>query len=447
MNIIIAGDGELGFHLAEMLSKNEDHSITVVDPRHDLLGLLEANTDILTLAGDPTSIDVLKQANIGNTDLFISVVHEESPNLLSCILAKKLGAKRTIARINDPEFLSDENKEFFATLGVDEMVCPEYIAALEIIGLLSQTGATEVLSFDNDKLFLYLIRLSKEAKVLNKTLDEIAREHGRLSFRAVAIHRDGKTIIPRGADMFLEDDLAYVITNSEGQAELFRLGGKQHVSVKNVMVVGGGRIGRRTALRLQDEMNVKLLDTDRERCLNIAQSLNKTMVINGDATDISLLEEEGIERMDAFISVTNRTETNILTCLHAKKYGVKRTIALVENVDYIGLSQNIGIDTIINKKLITAGYIARFTIDDNVVDTRVLSGIDAEVLEFIVKKDSEATKKPIYDLGLPQGAVVGGIIRNEESFIALGHFRIQPNDRVVIFALPEAIQKVSKFFR
>ncbi len=446
MNIVIAGDGEVGFHLAEMLSEDQ-HSITVVDPRYELLSLIESKTDIMTIAGDPTSPSVLREANVQDADLLISVVHNEHPNILTCILAKKMGAKRTIARVNDIEFLAEGNKQFFKTLGVDEVVCPEHIAATEIVNLLTQTAATEVFSFDHGKLELYLIKLGEDSNVLNKTLTEVSKGYDKMDFRAVAILREGKTIIPKGNDMFLKNDLAYIITQPSGREEMFRISGQKNVNVENVMIVGGGRIGRKTALQIEKEMNVKLLEIDRERCEQILPVFSKTLVINGDATDLDMIEEEGLSEMDAFIAVTNSTETNILTCLNAKKYGVRKAIALVENVDFIKISQNIGIDAIINKKLITASYIARFTIDASVADTRMLNGVDAEVLEFIAQPNSLVTKNAIYALGLPEGAIIGGIIRNDVSYIALGHFRIQEDDRVVVFALPETIKSISKFFK
>ncbi len=445
MDIVIAGDGEVGFYLAEMLSK-EEHNITVVDPHQELLKLLEAHSDILTIAGDPTSIKVLQNANVGKADLFIAVVHAEQPNILACILAKKIGAKRTIARINDIEYLKENNKKFFQSLGVDQLLSPELIASNEIYNLLRQ-NATEVFSFGNDLLQLFQIRLNQESKVLSKTLEDVAKEYRKLGFRAVAIHRNGQTIIPTSTDQFLENDLAYVISLPSSAPEVFRLGGKEHVDVNNVMIVGAGRIGRKTARRLENLAHVKILDSDHERCLEVAQLFEKVLVINGDATDIDLLEDEGLDKMDAFVAVTNHTETNILTCLHAKRAGVKKTVALVENVDYIGLSQSVGIDAIVNKKLIAASYIARFTIDANVVSSKLMSGIEAEALEFIVQAGSEITQKPIYQLDLPEGAIIAGIIRRDQGYIAQGHFQILADDRVVVFVLPRAIKQITRFFK
>ena len=445
MNIIIAGDGEVGFHLAKMLH-DENHDITIVDPHEDLLKMLESHTDILTITGDSTSVSVLNKARVNKADLFISVLHDEQTNIIACILAKNLGVKRSIARINNTEYLVPSTREIFRNMGIDELVCPESIAADEIVALLKQTAATEIYNFSHGRLSLFLIKLDENALVLNKSLNEIATENPQLDFRAVAIHRNSQTIIPRGDDKFMPNDLAYVITKPDGINTLLKLGGKQRIEIKDIMIAGGGRIGRKTALKLEKNMNIKMVEIDRERSQKLANDLERALVINGDSRDIEMLKEEGIDQTDAFIAVTDNSETNILTCLHATKLGVKRTIALVENIDYIDISQNIGINTIINKKLITASYIARFTMDAEVTSIKCLSGIDAEVLEFVAKPNSLITKKPIQKLDIPEGAIIGGIVRNKSSFIAVGGLQVQENDHVVVFALPRAIHKLDKLF-
>ncbi len=445
MNIIIAGDGEVGLHLAKELA-NENHNITIVDPHEELLKMVESHTDLMTITGDSTSIDVLRSANVKKADLLISVVHDEQINIITAILGKKLGAKKTIARVNSLENLNEENRQVFHELGIDALVCPEAIAAEEIITLLHQTAATEVFEFSEGKLSLFLIKLERGAKVLNRTLNEIAAENAHLDFRAVAIHRNSNTIIPKGEDIFLENDLSYVISKPSGVEELMKLGGKQKFDIRNIMIVGGGRVGRTAARQLEEKMNIKLFEVDKERCIFLTDYLEDTLIINGDARDIQLLEDEDIRSMDAFIAVTDNSETNILTCLHARKYGVKKTIALVENIDYIDISQNIGIDTIINKKLITASYIIRFTMGAEVTSIKCLSGIDAEAIELVARPGSPITKKPIRKLKVPEGAIIGGIVRGEESFIATGDFEVKEDDRVVVFTLPHAIHKVEKLF-
>lgn len=446
MKIVIAGDGEVGFHLAKLLTE-ENHDITVVDPHSELLKMIESNTDLMTIAGDSTCIAVLERANVKRSDLLISVVHDENVNLVTSIIGKKLGAKKTIARINNTEFLEPQNAELFRSLGIDHLVCPELLAAEEIVKLLERSAATETFEFSNGKLLLILIKLDRNAKVIGKTLDQIKQDIPYLDFRAVAVHRDSRTFIPRGNDQFMVNDLTYVVTKPEALEMLLDLGGKIQFEINNVMIAGGGRIGLKTCKMLQNTYKIKLIEIDRERNQSLSEQLENVLIIQGDARDIHLLQNEDITGMDAFIAVTDSTETNILTCLHAQKLGVKKTIALVENIDYIEISQNVGIDTIINKKLITASNIARFTMESEIATNKVLHGIDAEVFEFIAKPKSLVTKKPIRELNFPSDSIIGGIIRGDEAFIATGSFQIKEGDRVIVFTLPSAIHKVDRFFR
>lgn len=445
MNIIIAGDGEMGAHLATLLS-SEDHDITVINENSRVLEDIESHADVMTLLGDATYVSVLKNARVNKADLFISVMHIESPNIVACILAKKLGAKRCIARVSNIENLEKENKKLFRQLGVDNLVSPEAIAAKEIIKLIKQTAADEVFDFSEGKLSLFSIKLDIRALIINKSLKEIAKERGNLDFRAVALHRNGKTIIPNGDSRFMIGDLAYIITKPEGIEQIMEMGGREKETIKDIMIIGGGRIGRNVALKLERELNIKLLEIDKERCFELSDVLSNTLIINGDSRDLTLLEDENISSMDAFISVTRDSETNILTCLLAKKYGVKKTIALIDNIDFIDVAQNIGIDTIINKKLIAASYIENYTLNAEVEAIKVLSGVDADVLELVAHKDSYVTKHKISKLNFPQDAIIGGIVRNHDVYIADGDTLIQEGDKVVVFTLPSCINKVSRLF-
>jgi trk system potassium uptake protein TrkA len=445
MKIVLAGDGEVGMYLAQELSK-EDHEITMIVPSGDLVESIEGHTDVKAIVGDPTFISIQKRMNVKKADLMISALHDERINLLSAAIAKKLGAKKVISRINNLEYLSDENSGLFRELGVDSLVCPEYIAATEIIDLLKQTAATEIFDFSNGKLSLFLIKLDEKAKVLNKSLNQIAEEYSHLDFRAVAIHRNGETLIPKGDDVFLEDDLSYVITKPEGIDALLDLGGKTRIEIRDVMLVGGGRVGRTVARKLEHQLNLKIIESNKDKALQLANQLDTALVIQGDARDINLLEEEDIRGMDAFVALTDNSETNILSCLNARRFGVKRTIALVENIDYIDISQNIGIDTIVCKKLSTASYIIKYTMSAEVTSIKCLSGINAEVLEMVAKPHSLITKKPIKNLKFPRGAIIGGIVRGNESYIAVGDFLVEAGDKVVVFTLPESIHKVDDFF-
>lgn len=445
MNIIIAGDGEVGFYLAKSLTEL-DHNITVVDPNSELLKRLEKETDLMTIAGSSTSPQVLDEANVGDCDLFLAVLHDESINMMSCVLAKKLGARKTVARISNAELLMPKHRDMFKSLGVDELVCPERIAAKEITNLLNNSVATEFFDFSSGLLTMYLIRLEADSPVVGHSVKELIQTYTTLQVRIVAILRNGMTIIPHTDTVFQEGDLAYLISRPNQLESIKQVSGKHDIAIKKALIVGAGRIGRFAAQTLENKIQLTLFEESRARCEEAAALLSNTLIINGDATDIELLKEEGIQRTDAFISVTDSSETNVLTCLHARKLGVKRTIALVENTGFISLSQDIGIDTIINKKLITASYISRFIVKGDAVRSKWLSGTNAELMEFNVGKLAPATRHTIRELALPQGATLGGIIRGGESFLPTRDMQILPHDKVIVFALPKAMNQVAKLF-
>jgi len=445
MNIIIAGDGEVGFYLAKSLNEL-DHNITVVDPHSDLLKRLQSDADLLTITGNSTSPEVLEQANVGSCDLFISVLHEENINLITCMVAKRLGAQKTVARISNAELLTNKNKEMFRDLGVDELVCPERIAAKEITNLLNNSLATEFFDFSGGLLTMCLIRLEEGSPIVGRTVKELLQIYASLQVRVVAILRNSHTIIPHANFEFKAGDLCYIISKPNQMESVKRLVGKSDAPIKNVMIAGAGRIGTYTALTLEDHKSVKVVDSDRKRCEEISARLKNSLVLHGDVTDIEFLTEEGLADCNAFIAVTGSTETNVLTCLHARRLGVERTIALVENTGFINISQDIGIDTIINKKLITASYIVRFIVKGSAVSSKWLSGTNAELIEFVVAKHSTATRKAIKDLGIPMGATIGGIIRGRETLLPTRDTQLQEMDKVVVFTMPKVLRQVEKLF-
>lgn len=424
-----------------------DNNITVVDPHSELLGRLERETDLLTIVGDSTSPRVLQEANVQDCDLFLAVLHDESINLVTCILAKKLKAKKTVARISNAELLSPKHREMFRDLGVDEMVCPERIAAKEITNLLNHTVATEFFDFSGGLLTMYLIRLEALSPVVGRSVKELSQIYSSLHARIVAILRHGETIIPHSDTVFEAGDLAYIISKANQMDSVKSLAGAADINIRNVMIAGGGRIGRYAALTLEDQKHITLIESNRKRCKDLSTVLSNTLIINGDATDIEILKEEGLEDNDAFIAVTDSSETNVLTCLHARRYGIRKTIALVENTGFINISQDIGIDTIINKKLITASYIARFIVKGDAVSSKWLSGTNAELIEFVVGKHATATRMTIGELRLPEGqATIGGIIRGRETLLPTRDTQLREKDKVVVFALPNIMDKVAKLF-
>ena len=444
MKIVIAGAGEMGSHLARMLSGN-GHDITVIDSDQKLLSEVGSLADVITVEGDSTVFAVLRRAAVRKCDLFIAVNHEENANIVSAMLAKKLGAKKSIARIDNNEYLEPNNKEMFIDMGIDYLFYPEKVAAREVINLLGHTSTTEYVDFSSGKLSLVVFRLDPTSPLVGRVPVGF-QEETPLSYRTVAITRNGQTIIPREGEQFMEGDMVYVIARQDAVHEVMEFSGQSNIEINNLMILGGSRIGIRIATELQDEINIKLVDYNAEKAYRLAEMLDKTLIINEDGRNTDAMMEEGLSNMDAFVAVTGRSETNILAAMLAKRMGVKKVIAEVENLNYINLAESIGIDTIINKKLVTASNIFRFTMSTDVQAIKCLTGSDAEVLEFIVKPNSPATKVRIRDLGLPEDAIIGGIVRGDKVFIAVDNMEINPYDRVVVFSMPGSVGKVGRYF-
>ncbi|WP_298900370.1 Trk system potassium transporter TrkA [uncultured Psychroserpens sp.] len=447
MKIIIAGAGEVGFHLAKLLSY-ESQEITLIDTDKNSLAYANDHLDIRVIKGDVTSIAILNEARINTSELFIAVTSSETTNITACVLAKELGAKQTIARISNSEFL-DQTEVGFTKFGIDELISPETLAAAEIELLLNQYGFNDSYEFEEGKLTMLSLRLSRTASFVGKTVREAAQVFPELHFVPIAIQRFGTqyTIIPRGDTEFKEGDKVVFMTSKGGDEELFQLSGKVRTELKNIMILGGSKIGYKTARDLcEGRFKVKLIESDKEVAFECADDLPNALVINGDGRNVELLEEENIKEMDAFISVTGNSETNIMSCLVAKSKGVKKTIALVENMDYYQLSQSIGIDTLINKKLLAANNIFRYIRRGEVLAMTKLSNMNAELLEFEVTSKSKITQKVIKDLDFPRSAIIGGVIRNDIGIIPLGDFQIEVGDKVVVCCLPRSITKVERFF-
>ncbi|MBQ5635034.1 MAG: Trk system potassium transporter TrkA [Alistipes sp.] len=443
MRIVIAGVGEMGNHLAKMLSGN-GHDITVIDSDPKLLAEVSSLADVITVEGDLTTFAVLRKAAVRKCDLFIAVNHIENDNILSAIMAKQLGAKKAIARIDNNEYLEPNNKEMFINMGIDYLFYPEKVAAAEVINLLGHSASTEYVDFSGGRLSLVVFRLEPNSELVGKSSSGFSQEE--LSYRTVAISRDGQTLIPKPSDTFMVGDMLYVISRHDSVEEVMALSGKNNVRVNNMMILGGSRIGVQIAKELQNSVNIKLIDYNADKAYRLAENLERTLIINEDGRNTEAMMEEGLANMDAFVAVTGRSETNILTAMLAKRMGVKKVIAEVENLNYINLADSVGVDTIINKKMVTASNIFRFTMSTDVLAIKCLTGSDAEVLEFIVKPNSPATKGTISELGLPEDVIIGGVVRGDKVFIANDLMSINAYDRVVVFALPSAISKIGDYF-
>ncbi len=448
MKIIISGAGEVGFHLAKLLSY-ESQEITLIDTNKDSLTYADNHLDIRVVKGDATSISVLRDSRIESADLLIAVTSSETTNITACVLGKQLGAKRTIARISNTEFIQYKDEVGFTKFGIDELISPEALAAKEIELLLNQSGFNDTYEFEDGALTMVGQILSKTASFVGKTVKEAGEILPEIHFIPIAIQRYGTqyTIIPRGDTKFQEKDQVYFITSLGGVEELYKITGTVKEDIKNVMILGGSKIGYKTTRDLcTNKFNVKLIEKNKERALDLADDLPNALIISGDGRDVELLEEESLSEMDAFISVTGNSETNIMSCLVAKSKGVKKTIALVENMDYFELSHSIGIDTLINKKLLAANNIFRYVRKGEVVAMTKLNNMNAEILEFEVKPTSKICDQVIKNIDFPRSAIIGGVIRHDEGLIALGDFKIKAFDKVVVCCLPKAIKSVEKLF-
>lgn len=445
MKIIIAGAGAVGTHLAKLLS-GEKQDIILMDDDEERLGRLGSNFDLLAVNISPTSISGLKEAGVAGADLFIAVTPDESRNMTACMLATSLGAKKTVARINNYEYLLPKHKEFFAKLGVDSLIYPEMLAAKEIVDAVKMSWIRQWWEFAGGALVLLGTKMKETAEILNVPLHELGGRN--IPFHIVAIKRGSETIIPRGDDTIILNDIVYFTTTKKYIPYIRKIAGKENeADIRNVMIMGGSRIAVRTVQYMPEYMRTKIIESDFNRCNRLTELVDdKVMIINGDGRDMELLLEEGIKNTEAFVALTGNSETNILACLAAKRLGISKTVAEVENIDYISMAESLDIGTVINKKFIAASHIYQMMLDADVSNVKCLTFANADVAEFTVKAGSRITRSQVKDVGLPKGATIGGLIRNGEGILVTGNTTIMENDHVVVFCLGMMIKKLEKFF-
>ncbi len=447
MKIIIAGAGAVGTHLAKLLSR-EHQDCVLIDEDDERLGGLDSNYDMMTLLGSPTSIKTLKDAGAHSADLFVGVTPEESRNMNACILAHALGAKKTVARIDNYEYLAPNLEPFFKKMGIDSLIYPEVLAAKDIINGLKLSWVRQRWDVHDGALVMLGIKLRESCEILNQPLRTLCGPDD--PYLIVAIKRGDETIIPGGNDELKLYDLAYFMTTRDYIPYIRKIVGKEHYTdVKNVIIMGGDKTAVRAALTAPDNMNIKIIETNERRCeqLNTLLSDTDVMVIHGDGRNIALLEDEGIRNTQAFVALTGNAETNILACLAAKKLGVRKTVAMVENFDYVSMAEGLDIGTIINKKNIAASHIFQLMLDADVSNMRQLMMVDSDVAEFIAAPGSKVTKKPVKELGLPFGVTIGGLVRNEQGYLVNGNSQILPGDSVMVFCHEHNLKKVEKYFK
>ncbi|MDR0348567.1 MAG: Trk system potassium transporter TrkA [Tannerella sp.] len=447
MKIVIAGAGEVGTHLAKMLS-HEQHDIIIMDEKEKHLAFARSGLEVLPIVGNPTSPNDLQEANIKNADLFISVTPEESKNITACILASNLGAQKTLARINNYEYLLPKNKDLFESIGVCSMIYPEMLAAKEIVASVKRPWTRQFWELLGGELLLIGVKVRENATmIVHRKLEELAEGNNQKQYHVVAIKRDNEMIIPRGTDEIRPDDLVFISTTREFIDNVRIITGKENPEVKNIIIMGGGRIAVRTCQYLPDNIQIKIIEADREKSIRLAETLPKNvMVINGDAHDLDLLLQEGIRRSQAFIALTENAGTNILSCLAAKRFGVYKTVAQVENLDYIPMAASLDIGLVINKKLIAASHIYQFLLEADVSNVKCMTFADANVAELVARPDSLITKKKVKDLSFPKDMTLGGLIRENLPLMVEGNTQIQAGDHVMVLCLDTAMHKLKKYF-
>ncbi|MCD7937302.1 MAG: Trk system potassium transporter TrkA [Tannerellaceae bacterium] len=444
MKIIIAGAGEVGTHLAKMLAW-EKHDIVLIDPNEERLHFPNAGAEILPMVGNPVSIRDLQEAGVRKANLFISVTPEESTNITACVLASELGAYKTLARINNPEYLQPRNKEIFDKLGIGSMIYPEMLAAQEIVTAVSRPWTRQYWELFGGTLILIGVKIRSNSILVNSTLAEL--NMSRKLYHIVAIKRRNETLIPHGTDTIEADDLVYFTTTKEHVKDVQHLAGKTDPEVKKVVIMGGSRIAIRTAQYLPHNIRVKVIEMEKEKSHRIAEVVpGNVLIINGDGRDPDLLMQEGLKDAQAFIALTDNSSTNILACLAAKRYGVFKTIAQIENLDYISLAESMDIGAVINKKQIAASYIYQFLLKADVSNIKFLTFANADVAELVARPGSRITRKQVKDLKLPQDITLGGLIREGVPMMIEGDTQIQAYDHVVVFCLDSAIRKLEDYF-
>lgn len=443
MKIVIAGAGDVGSHLAKLLT-HEEQDILVIDNDPAKLSMLDANYNLMTLQGSPTSFRTLREARIYDCDLFIGLTPSESDNIVACAIAKKLGAKTTVGRINSYDFMEDNNHRLVQAMGVDRLIYPEYLAAQEIITSLRLTWVRHWFEIHDGEIIVVGVKLHESAPIAGQQLKDFASTNH--NFHVSAIKRNHETIIPRGADTLMADDIVYFTCTRQHIGDLLSLTGKTNHEVKKVMIMGGGKIAIRVAALAGDQFRIKIIDNDPVTCSLLPEKCPNAEIIMGDARDIDLLLEEGIEQYDAFIALTGSSEANILTCLTAKELGVPKTVAEVENIQYISQAEGLNIGTIINKKLLASSSIFQLLLDADSSTSKCLALSDAEVAEIEVKKGSKVTTAPVKDLRLSKDMTIAGLIRDGHGMLVSGLTTMQPGDRAVIFSLAGALHKVERLF-
>ena len=446
MKVIVIGAGEVGTHITSHLS-TDGHDVVMVDQDPARVQRASESLDALVVQGNGASMKVLDRAGASGADMIIAVTNVDEVNIVACVMGKSLGIRRRIARVKDTDFYVEGTGRSLLQVGVDIMINPDLAAALEIERLVSLPGASDVSDFGEARVRMVGLYAGKNSQILDKPLKEIESVIGPQPATVVAIVRDEETIIPDGETQIHQGDHLFLIGESSAMPRIMRYLGYEIKRGRNIMIAGAGPISRHLASHLSEgKVQVKLIESVKEKAEKTAESLGRVMVLHGDATDAELLASENVNEMDAFVAATNDEETNIMACLLARHLGAQQTIAVMRRSNYIPLTHALGIDAALSVRLNTAAAIMKFVRRGEIISIAQLKENEAEALELVAQPGCKIVDKPLVDAGIPANAIVGAIIRGSEVLIPRGQTQILAGDRVVVFALPQALEAVEKLF-
>jgi trk system potassium uptake protein TrkA len=443
---VVVGAGEVGYHVAERLSR-EGHDIVVVDDKGHRLEYVQAHLDVGVVEGNGASPSVLARAGIDTADILVAVTSVDEVNLVCCAGVRSRPGMTKIARVSNPDFYSGGSVLQPGTYAVDVMINPERELALETFRLLQSTAATDIAVFAEGALQVMSLPVIEGAPAAGKSLARIASEIGDVSMLTAAIDRNGQTLVPTGASTIEVGDRVYLVVTPGTIGLAHEQCGHKRSTLKRVMIAGGSveayYLGQ---LLRQHQVQATLLVADRERAQELAEKLDKALVLNGDATDVELLELEGVGGMDAFVALTDQDQNNILSALVAKHAGAKQVITLVNKIEYVPLARRIGLDAAVSPRLSAANAIMGHIRRGSVTKVSTFKHTEAEAISFNVSAQSPIISRPLADIELPEGTLVAAISRGGQVIVPRGRDTLEAGDTAIIFALPDAVADVVKLF-
>lgn len=444
MRIVIAGDGDTGTHLANTLSV-ENQDVVLLGNNSAHLAELENACNLITYAGSAVSVRDLISCGVQDSGLFVAVTADENANLVAAQLAKRCGAKRCVARVDNPEFLKSPSRELFRDNGVDLLIYPERLAADEIITFIHHNWVRDWFDVHAGELIVVGVRIHRDSMLTGKKLKDAVT--GPRFFHVCALKRGDEIMIPRGDTEISAGDILYFTVLLGDTGRLCSVcGGRQH-KIRKIMITGGGRITENLLSSISQDYEITVIESDRERCRYIASRFPQVVVVNTGASDVATLKDEGIGGYDMFLALTGSSEKNIVSCMVAREHGVSRTVARIEDLQYIPEAESLSISKIINKKLLNISNIINSLIRSDVDETKCMLLDSAEIIKLKACEGSKIVARPIFQLTLPHGITIGGLIRDGKGMLVEGRTQIMPGDQVIVFCYNGSLSKVERLFR